>query len=585
LCGTTLHTWFVTTIRSTETINFLASQRTATASASSFTMVQGLAFLSKKSWHTKNLNNQEKVWVAEERKNAEARKTQELQKQIQQELEQQELDAIAGRTSRRDRGIDWMYEHGPTSETARMDSEKKSEEYLLGKEFVPEGAPKGDLDVDKAQDGVNKVVSSASAAAAAASYSREDASGTEHAPELSVKERNEAFTLRFEDPMFMVARRAVDIERKLERKKQLLERVTGAVAVDLADVDIKRKKEKKKKRDRGDKKPTKKRRRSLSVDSPSDDSGRSEGRRYRKKSPPRKRDRSSSPESHDRGRNHRPDLDGRRSHSRKHQEKGSSRYDRNRSESPKDYRYESRKLDRRSRSRSLSPSPQRDRRSCHKLGPDDEPHGRTHSSRSDRFDSRREDRSRERDRRYQPDVKHDAPDRHEKHHEFRDHRFDDRKLPPSSHANSRDAYRDSDRRYGLQGASKLDDRRPGKLGPDEELLRKRRCEREEQKRQMEQAARRRRMTPEERAKALEEMEANARTYDSHRASKLRGSGHREGDDDTTNNDDSRGANREAATFLNDIQRRAYGVDQGISMQERLQQNRNSHQRSHDSNFL
>jgi hypothetical protein len=102
---------------------------------------------------------------------------------------------------------------------------------------------------------------------------------------------------------------------------------------------------------------------------------------------------------------------------------------------------------------------------------------------------------------------------------------------------------------------------------------------------MEQAARRRRMTPEERAKALEEMEANARTYDSHRASKLRGSGHREGDDDTTNNDDSRGANREAATFLNDIQRTAYGVDQGISMQERLQQNRNSHQRSHDSNFL
>jgi N-terminal domain of CBF1 interacting co-repressor CIR/Pre-mRNA splicing factor len=279
----------------TETINFLASQRTATASASSFTMVQGLAFLSKKSWHTKNLNNQEKVWVAEERKKAEARKTQELQKQIQQELEQQELDAIAGRTIRRDRGIDWMYEHGPTSETARMDSEKKSEEYLLGKEFVPEGAPKGDLDVDKAQDGVNKVVSSASAAAAAASYSREDASGTEHAPELSVKERNEAFTLRFEDPMFMVARRAVDIERKLERKKQLLKRVTGAVAVDLADVDIKRKKEKKKKRDRGDKKSSKKRRRSPSVDSPSDDSGRSEGRRYRKKSPPRKRDRSSSP--------------------------------------------------------------------------------------------------------------------------------------------------------------------------------------------------------------------------------------------------------------------------------------------------
>jgi hypothetical protein len=54
-------------------------------------MVQGLAFLSKKSWHTKNLNNQEKVWMAEEKKAAEQRKTQELAKQIQQEREQEDL--------------------------------------------------------------------------------------------------------------------------------------------------------------------------------------------------------------------------------------------------------------------------------------------------------------------------------------------------------------------------------------------------------------------------------------------------------------------------------------------------------------
>jgi hypothetical protein len=45
-------------------------------------MVQGLAFLSKKSWHTKNLNNQEKVWIAEQKKEAEANKTKELARQI-----------------------------------------------------------------------------------------------------------------------------------------------------------------------------------------------------------------------------------------------------------------------------------------------------------------------------------------------------------------------------------------------------------------------------------------------------------------------------------------------------------------------
>jgi anti-sigma28 factor (negative regulator of flagellin synthesis) len=47
-------------------------------------MVQGLAFLSKKSWHTKNLANQEKVWMAEQQKEAEVAKTKELAKQIQQ---------------------------------------------------------------------------------------------------------------------------------------------------------------------------------------------------------------------------------------------------------------------------------------------------------------------------------------------------------------------------------------------------------------------------------------------------------------------------------------------------------------------
>ena len=71
-------------------------------------MVQGIAFLSKKSWHTKNLANQEKVWIAEQRKAAEESKTKELARQIQQEREREEFDRLAGKKTHLDRGIDWM---------------------------------------------------------------------------------------------------------------------------------------------------------------------------------------------------------------------------------------------------------------------------------------------------------------------------------------------------------------------------------------------------------------------------------------------------------------------------------------------
>lgn len=55
-------------------------------------MVQGLAFLSKKSWHTKNKVNQEKVWIAEQQKEQETAKASELAKEIQQERENEELN-------------------------------------------------------------------------------------------------------------------------------------------------------------------------------------------------------------------------------------------------------------------------------------------------------------------------------------------------------------------------------------------------------------------------------------------------------------------------------------------------------------
>ena len=220
-------------------------------------MVQGLAFLSKKSWHVKNIANQEKVWVAEQREEQEKAKAQELAKQIQQEREQEELDKIAGKSSgsRMDRGIDWMYHgHEKESEIAKQDAAKKSEEYLLGKEFVPDTV-KGDLAAAAEEtQGMNAVVTTAST-----QQSTDNLEDGESKPpawsEPSVAERNEAFRMRHEDPMFAVTHQQVQKKQEFEKKKELFERVTGKTAITISkeeraklDEDRRERKRKHKKR-------------------------------------------------------------------------------------------------------------------------------------------------------------------------------------------------------------------------------------------------------------------------------------------------------------------------------------------------
>jgi hypothetical protein len=188
-------------------------------------MVQGLAFLSKKSWHTKNLANQEKVWMAEQRKAAEESKTKELAKQIQQEREEDELDKIAGRSSKkRDRGIDWMYEGG-RGEAAKEAGLKQNEEYLMGKEFQPQGKVGGDF-VDLESGGVlNEVITKKPAAVE--NQVPEAAAAAPVNAEPSVADRNEAFRMRHEDPMFLVSRKHHEIQTQHEKKRALFERVVG----------------------------------------------------------------------------------------------------------------------------------------------------------------------------------------------------------------------------------------------------------------------------------------------------------------------------------------------------------------------
>mmetsp|Transcript_11137 Transcript_11137/g.22074 ORF Transcript_11137/g.22074 Transcript_11137/m.22074 type:complete len:251 (+) Transcript_11137:116-868(+) len=208
-------------------------------------MVQGLGFLSKKSWHTKNKANQEKVWLAEQRKEQETAKAQELAKEIQQEREAEEFHRIAGKKSTKlDRGIDWMYQeqggaNGTTSELAKEDAAKKAEEYLLGKEYVGEGAVQGDFHDGNQKEGINSVLGNTESAPPESRYSAAKphetaghifaaAAGPGPEPD-SVQYRNENFRMRVEDPMFLVSQKQREKQDKHDKAKELYQRVVGPV--------------------------------------------------------------------------------------------------------------------------------------------------------------------------------------------------------------------------------------------------------------------------------------------------------------------------------------------------------------------
>jgi N-terminal domain of CBF1 interacting co-repressor CIR len=238
-------------------------------------MVQGLAFLSKKSWHTKNVANQERVWIEEQKKEAEDSKTKELAKQIQKEREEEDLDRIAGKkSSRLDRGIDWMYQ-GVKSEASQEDAKKQAEEYLMGKAFTGGVAlqPRGDLvQAQDEKEGFNAVVASMA-------VEKPDGQIASMA-EPSVAERNEAFRVKHEDPMFLVSQKRREQVIKVEKKRALYEKVVGKADSDDEDSRKRRKrqkKERKKERKRRDNEARSHRRRSRSrsrSDSESDDNRR-----------------------------------------------------------------------------------------------------------------------------------------------------------------------------------------------------------------------------------------------------------------------------------------------------------------------
>ncbi|KAL0590414.1 hypothetical protein ABG067_001660 [Albugo candida] len=96
-----------------------------------------LAFLAKKSWHTANLRNVEKVWIAEQKHAAEGKKLDELRKNIEEERQLQELrelQAAHGDKKAAIERVEWMYE------APMVQQEKSTEEYLLGKKLKSEAS-------------------------------------------------------------------------------------------------------------------------------------------------------------------------------------------------------------------------------------------------------------------------------------------------------------------------------------------------------------------------------------------------------------------------------------------------------------
>eukprot|EP01038_Epipyxis_sp_PR26KG_P016020 gene16020-21745_t len=99
-----------------------------------------LGFLAKKGFHVTNVDNVEKVWLAEQKAEKESKKLKELQKQIEEErqiLELRQLQVKNGQVAKvTDNSLEWMYQ-GPSSVQIE---DKTSEEYLLGKIYQPKGS-------------------------------------------------------------------------------------------------------------------------------------------------------------------------------------------------------------------------------------------------------------------------------------------------------------------------------------------------------------------------------------------------------------------------------------------------------------
>jgi N-terminal domain of CBF1 interacting co-repressor CIR len=531
-------------------------------------MVQGLAFLSKKSWHTKNLNNQEKVWIAEEQAKQEQLKTAELQKQMQQEREEEELQQIAGGKERKlDRGIDWMYTgHDKNSAVAQEDAVKQAEEFLLGKAIPMASIQKGDIDAAaNIEEGVNAVVKTVEHRSVEDGYDARKLPAWEE--EESVAKRNEAFRLRYEDPMYQVSLQTVRHEKRREQQKELYHKVGVEVVPQSKESNVSSAEhdDRDKRRHLNERTQRKLEREDRTTD----------GDRKRSAHQSRKSSRRDSSESSsDKSRSSTSPNSDRHFHNAPRTTKGhrsKHRYYSSSEEDSRKHRYYSSSVE-----DSIDSFP---RKMHHKKRrPVDTASSRTIHSDRQGNDSRRRSIDVHGTSKYRDDDDHN--DR------SYNRRRDDRRGDEG-----KKEYLRSDRlshpSYGLQRSahSAFPDTRNvshAELGPDPQLRQRKRQEKQLERQMIrEHASQRRYQSADDRARALQAMEDQAKSRE---ATRWHSNRH-------TKDDPS--PRQGGARFVQEFSQQVHGVrnprdnthHQWESMSARLQQNRNSHQRKHEDSFL
>jgi len=469
-------------------------------------MPKGLAFLSKKSWHTSKICNQEKVWIAEQEKEAEDIKIKELAKQIQQEREEEELNRISGKKlNRLDRGIDWMYQGGPRNDdkpTAFEEEQKQKEheDYLLGKEFNPDKVKKGDLATAESSVGVNMVLTRAAENNSADQVLVEK----ERTERDDIQDWNSNFHLRHEDPMFMVEQQRTEMREHKEKKQRLFDRVNEEEGSNRG---------KRKDRDRKRRKSDKDRRSRRERDHDEDD--RSEHKRHRKRE---SRRRSYSSESEDSKRNRK---------GRKHRHHSSRR----------NRRY--------STSFSRSRSPEDNSRSG----------GHYNSHRGNRSVSR--SRSRGRD-----DFKARYAESYNRHNSSRDEEA-------RSRSRDKEIKAEVTKRYGLMGKSSSKPISTSNLGPDQAIVEQKRKEVRGRYRRTSAGDRhsdtKRVMSERERQESLQAMQADASARSDNISNAQRKSNAELYEEEIQRRRNGSGGN---ATFLQEAARKSHQLDRSSRVSQK-----------------
>ncbi|NXI23244.1 CWC25 factor, partial [Sterrhoptilus dennistouni] len=177
----------------------------------------------KKSWHPQTLRNVEKVWKAEQKHEAERRKIEELQRELQEERAREEMQRYAedmGTVRKREEKLEWMYQ-GPGGMVNR-------EEYLMGR-------PVDKFILDKVGDG-DAGGSGDTGLLPGSIFAR---AGASSALDMATKIR--------EDPLFMIRSREEEKKREVLNNPVKMKKIKALLQNSLDKKERKKKKEKKKK--------------------------------------------------------------------------------------------------------------------------------------------------------------------------------------------------------------------------------------------------------------------------------------------------------------------------------------------------